>query len=230
MTPEGSWVVCSSYCANVVDVEELDNGIIYMLDRVILPSTDGTITDVIDSQPTFDILQAMLYLSGYNETLASAGNYTFFGPSDAAWINYVKATQLTCLLDGDHNDDLLEILKALTITDKVVAPFQFEDDVYYLPDGSSLIINVTTHEITVTVPTSPTTFVDITTNKTVIILDGLAEIEESIYTTNGILHVLDHALLPASYDSAWFSEHCAGTSVTHNLIISFAVLLLHFLM
>lgn len=208
-TNSGNWTVCSENCVNIIGVIEVENGVIYQTDLVLLPSSAGTTTDLVNSSPPFDILQTILYLTNYDDKLDQPGNFTLFAPSDHAFVSSVKATELVCLLDGKHNEDLKVIMEAYLFETRVIASSQFVTALYV--DGRSAwditAKNVTTKSV---IHTSASTSITIETNKTVVTLNASSNVAQTLYTSNGVVHVLDRVLLPVQYDHDWFQENCEG--------------------
>ena len=62
-----------------------DNGVIHIMDTVILPpSATDTFVDILEL-PIFSILNSLLDQAGLTETLAGGEAFTFFAPTDAAF-------------------------------------------------------------------------------------------------------------------------------------------------
>jgi uncharacterized surface protein with fasciclin (FAS1) repeats len=228
-TLDGNWTVCSGSCADIVSKVEVTNGVIYIIDKVVFPSHAGTITNYINTEPPFDVLQAMFNLTTFDELLnREDGNFTFLAPSDEAWVSSVHASDMVCLLDGKHNGDLEKILAAHLIPSSIIAPFQFEDTIHISLTDYPLSVEVTNETVTTVIQTSPTSSITITTTERVVTVNSTATVEETYYTTNGVMHVLDIALLPRQYNRKWFEENCEGTWVSANLLIPLLLSLYHF--
>ncbi len=145
------------------------NGIIHVLDAVILPPK--TITEIVVENEDFETLEAAVIAADLDETLAGEGPFTVFAPTDAAFDALPEGT-LEALLA-----DIPQLTAVLTF--HVVAEA--------LPASE-----VVSRSSVTTVQGSPAA---ISTTEGVKI-EGANIIMTDIPAANGIIHVIDAVILP----------------------------------
>ncbi len=148
------------------------NGVIHVIDSVILPPNDIVETAIADGR--FTTLVAALQAADLVETLQGEGPFTVFAPTDDAFAKLPAGTVDT-LLKPENLDQLKSILLYHVVAGKVMAA-----DVVTLESaetvlGQDVIIKVTDGKV----------FIN---DSEVIITD--------IETSNGVIHVIDTVLLP----------------------------------
>ncbi|MFM7726947.1 MAG: fasciclin domain-containing protein, partial [Flavobacteriales bacterium] len=88
-----------------------DNGVVHVIDAVLLPQVQpsNTIMDIVANSGDHTTLEAALVASGLNETLGAPGDYTLFAPTDAAFAALPAGTIEALLADpfGALTDILL---------------------------------------------------------------------------------------------------------------------------
>ena len=89
-----------------------DNGIIHMMSEVVYPFPTKTITEIVAGDERFSTLLAAVAHAGLAGTLASAGPFTVFAPTNEAFAKVPKDV-LDGLLDHEHNHDHETIKKVL---------------------------------------------------------------------------------------------------------------------
>ena len=89
-----------------------DNGIIHMMSEVIYPFPTKTITEIVAGDERLSTLLAAVAHAGLAGTLASAGPFTVFAPTNEAFAKVSKDV-LDGLLEHDHNHDHGAIKKVL---------------------------------------------------------------------------------------------------------------------
>ena len=151
------------------------NGIIHVIDAVILPSdAPKSITDIASSNADLETLTAAVTAAGLATTLSEAGNYTVFAPTDAAF-DALPAGTLDALL-ADAEGALKDVLLYHVIDSEVNA-----GEVVKLTEATTL--NGTKISI------------EVVDGK--VILDGTSEvIITDIIASNGIVHVIDAVITP----------------------------------
>jgi len=143
---------------------------VHVLDAVLLPPALPSIVDIAVNDGRFTNLVAALVQENLAETLATAGPFTVFAPTDKAFENL-----------GATGQDLLNIDKLAEILVYHVVDGRFKADDIVLKDrletllGEELKVNVTDEGV----------FIN---NSKVILQDLKAE--------NGIIHVIDMVLIP----------------------------------
>ncbi len=151
------------------------NGIIHVIDAVILPSdAPKSITDIASSNADLETLTAAVTAAGLATTLSEAGNYTVFAPTDAAF-DALPAGTLDALL-ADAEGSLKDVLLYHVIGSEVNA-----SEVVKLTEATTL--------------NGAKVSIEVVDGK--VILDGTSEvIITDIIASNGIVHVIDAVITP----------------------------------
>lgn len=167
----GSTVKINDATVLIADIPA-SNGIIHAVDTVILPPS-GDIVDTAISNGSFKTLLAAATAAGLVDTLKSAGPFTLFAPTDAAFAKLPAGTVEALLKD-------IPKLKAILT--------------YHVVSGRSYAADVVKLSSVPTVQGSPISIgVDMGSVK----LNGSATvIAADILTTNGVIHVIDTVILP----------------------------------
>ena len=148
------------------------NGIIHVIDSVILPPADIVDTAVADGR--FTTLVAAVQAAGLVETLKGEGPFTVFAPTDDAFAKLPAGT-VQSLLKPENKDQLAGILTYHVVSGRVMAA-----DVVKLTSAD-------------TVNSKPVT---------IKVVDGKVYINDAqviitdILTSNGVIHVIDMVILP----------------------------------
>jgi len=183
--------------ANVIAANILaSNGIIHVIDAVLLPPEDepedddegeslDSIYDIASNNPDFSILTAAIDAAELDGVLSDEGNYTVFAPINDAFDALPEGT-VEKLLDPEwffHLQDLLlyhalgSVVGSTDLSDGLEAEtLNAEDIVINLDDDGASITTVSN------------------TSSEILIEEGLIDIEAS----NGIIHAVDSVLLPTS--------------------------------
>ncbi len=159
--------------ANVVATDIIaDNGVIHVIDSVILPKSDIVDTAVADGR--FTTLAAALGAADLVETLKGEGPFTVFAPTDDAFAALPEGTVETLLLP-ENKQKLTDILLYHVVAGKVMAA-----DVVTLTEAETVL----GQDVAIKVDMGKVYIND----AEVIITD--------IVTSNGVIHVIDAVLLP----------------------------------
>ena len=154
-----------------------DNGVVHVIDAVLIPTTpaNNTVYDIIDLSPSHTTLKTAIDACGLDGTLKGAGPFTVFAPTDAAF-NALPAGTIAALL----NDlpQLTDILKHHVVGANVLSGSL---------SNSQIVTTLLGTDVTVTINSNGDVFID---NAQVIVADIVAD--------NGVVHVIDAVLLPAS--------------------------------
>jgi len=154
-----------------------DNGVVHVIDAVLIPTTpaNNTVYDIIDLSPSHTTLKTAIDACGLDGTLKGAGPFTVFAPTDAAF-NALPAGTIAALL----NDlpQLTDILKHHVVGANVLSGSL---------SNNQIVTTLLGTDITVTINSNGDVFID---NAQVIVADIVAD--------NGVVHVIDAVLLPAS--------------------------------
>jgi uncharacterized surface protein with fasciclin (FAS1) repeats len=177
VTSMGGTVMINDATVTMADITT-DNGVVHVIDAVILPPADPTVADIIADSPDHFVLAAVLDSTGLDETLAGEGPFTVFAPTDAAFDLIDPLTLIDILQD---NDLLTSIL-----TYHVAGGTVMSGD---LSDGQ-MITTVNGADVTISIMDG-TVMVN---NATVVIAD--------LEGSNGVVHVIDAVLLPPAPNPA----------------------------
>lgn len=152
---------------------EADNGVVHVIDAVLMPTT--TVVDIIVSSPLHNTLETAVLAAGLEDDLAGEGPFTVFAPVDAAF---------AALPDGVLDALLADPEGALTdvLLYHVVAARAMSGD---LSDGQ-MIETMNGDTITVTI-----------TDGKVYINEAMVAVPD-IPADNGVVHIIDQVLIPPS--------------------------------
>ena len=164
----------------ITDIET-SNGVIHVIDAVLLPPTDetaseaNTIVDVAVTDGRFTTLVAAVQAAELVETLSGEGPFTVFAPTDDAFAALPAGT-LDSLLLPENKQALTDILLYHVVAGKVMAA-----DVVGLTSAPTVL----GADITIAVR-----------DGNVFLNDTVQVIITDIETSNGVIHVIDAVLLP----------------------------------
>jgi transforming growth factor-beta-induced protein len=168
-----------------------DNGVVHVIDAVLLPPARTTVVDVIVNSPDHTILETAVVAAGLAGALSGEGPFTVFAPTDAAF-NALPAGTIEALLN-----DIPTLTSILTY--HVAGANVLSTDLY---DGREIL---TLNGQVVQVRITPDgVFIN---NAQVTVAD--------ITTDNGVVHVIDAILLPSTGTSVF--DIIAGSDV-HNTL------------
>jgi uncharacterized surface protein with fasciclin (FAS1) repeats len=180
--------------ANIVRTDIFNtNGVIHVIDRVILPADKDIVVTADLSKPEFtSLVAALVFASNNNDlvtTLSGVGPFTVFAPTNAAFDALAKE------LTGNANATAANIL---------------------VPANKDLVHNILLYHVlssrvlAAEVPTAATTIQPVLAGKTfsiiaasggVTITDGRNRaakvIAADVLTSNGVVHAIDKVILPA---------------------------------
>jgi transforming growth factor-beta-induced protein len=162
----------------ITDIET-SNGVIHVIDTVLLPPAEaaapGTIVDIAAADERFSTLVAAVTAAGLAETLAGEGPFTVFAPTNDAFAALPAGT-LDSLLLPENKQTLTDILLYHVVSGKVMAA-----DVV----GLSAAPTVLGKDIAITIKDGK-----------VFLNDTVQVIITDIEASNGVIHVIDAVLLP----------------------------------
>ncbi len=162
--------------ANVVKTDiNCSNGIIHVIDAVILPKSEpADIVDTAVAAGSFKTLAAALGAAGLVDALKGDGPFTVFAPTDEAFAKLPAGT-VESLLKPENKEKLAAILKYHVVSGNVLAA-----DVVKVKSAKTLQGS----EVTVKV------------NGDNVMIDGAKVIKTDIKCRNGVIHVIDSVILP----------------------------------
>ena len=161
----------------ITDIET-SNGVIHVIDAVILPPAEeaaNTIVDIAVADGRFTTLVAAVEAADLVETLSGEGPFTVFAPTDDAFAALPAGT-LESLLLPENKQQLTDILLYHVVPGKVMAA-----DVTGLTSATTVLGK----DITITVKDGK-----------VFLNDTVEVIITDIEASNGVIHVIDAVLLP----------------------------------
>ena len=163
--------------ANVIATDiEATNGIVHVIDQVILPEPIADIVQVARGAEIFNTLLAALEAADLTSALKGEGPFTVFAPTDDAF----------AAIDSEVLNDLLadtELLTAVLTYHVVPGLFQASD-----------VVNLDS------APTLNGKDVSISAEGGAVTVDNANVIATDIQAKNGIVHVIDQVILPESIE------------------------------
>jgi uncharacterized surface protein with fasciclin (FAS1) repeats len=148
------------------------NGVIHVIDTVILPETQ-TIPQVADAAGSFTTLLAAAKAAGLSDTLGGEGPFTVFAPTDEAFAALGSTVQ--DLLKPENRERLKSILLYHVVPGRVFAAQAAELDEATTAGGQALDIESERGKVTV---------------------GGATVVSADIDASNGVIHVIDKVLIP----------------------------------
>jgi transforming growth factor-beta-induced protein len=163
----------------ITDIET-SNGVIHVIDTVILPPADeaaesNTIVDIAVADGRFTTLVAAVTAADLVETLSGEGPFTVFAPTDDAFAKLPEGT-IAELLKPENKQALTDILLYHVVAGKVMAA-----DVVGLTSAPTVLGK----DISITIK-----------DGNVFLNDTIQVIITDIEASNGVIHVIDAVLLP----------------------------------
>jgi uncharacterized surface protein with fasciclin (FAS1) repeats len=196
MVMDGEVVLNDSAKVIITDIEA-SNGIIHVIDAVILPPSvvaaaaeaeemmdAKSIVDIAVEDGRFTTLVAAVQAAGLAETLSGEGEFTVFAPTDDAFAALPEGTVESLLEDpeGALKDILL----------------------YHVAEGAVPAETVVTLESATTIQGEPVSIMVM--DGEVVLNDSAKVIITDIEASNGIIHVIDAVILPPSIVAAAEAE------------------------
>jgi len=167
---------------------QASNGVIHVIDTVILPPAEEKAMDIVDiaaADGRFTTLVAAVEAAGLVETLKGEGSFTVFAPTDDAFAKLPAGT-VEDLLKPENKQQLTDILlyhvlpgkvMSAAVTDGLIADNALGTSVFFKLDMGNVYIN----------------------EAQIVITD--------IEASNGVIHVIDTVLLPKDIvDAAIFNK------------------------
>jgi uncharacterized surface protein with fasciclin (FAS1) repeats len=172
VTISGSDVFIDTAQVTLADIET-DNGVVHVIDAVLLPYS--TIMDVIVGSPDHTTLETAIITAGLDAALSGPGPFTVFAPTDAAFAALPDGVVDALLADpsGDLTDVLLYHVLGASVASGDLTNGQFATTLH----GDSVEVTISGSEIYIN--------------------DALVTAAD-IMTDNGIVHVIDAVLIPGS--------------------------------
>ena len=151
-----------------------DNGVVHVIDAVLIPPT-RTVVDVVVESPDHTILEAAVIAADLAGTLSGEGPFTVFAPTDAAF-QALPAGTIDALL-ADPSGQLTDIL------------------LYHVVGATALSTDLSNGQMVTTLNGQDIT---VTINANGVFINDAQVTVADIVTDNGVVHVIDAVLLPTS--------------------------------
>lgn len=152
---------------------ECSNGIIHVIDEVILPTSDS-ILDIASSAGSFNTLAAALEAADLVEALQGKGPFTVFAPTDEAFAALPEGT-LDMLLKPENKDKLRSILLYHVVEGRVYADQAIDAGEAKTLQGGEVTIKKSWGNVKI--------------NDSKVVTPDLE-------ASNGVIHVIDRVILP----------------------------------
>ena len=152
---------------------ECSNGVIHVIDEVILPESDS-ILEIATSAGSFNTLAAALEAADLIDALSGEGPFTVFAPTDEAFAKLPAGTVETLL-----KPENVEMLRGILL--------------YHVVDGRVYSEDAVEARKAKTLQGSK---VKVTERKGEIMVNGAKVIGANIDASNGVIHVIDTVILP----------------------------------
>lgn len=154
------------------------NGVIHVIDTVIMPST-RSIVDIVLADENFSTLVAAGKAAGLVDALKGEGPFTVFAPTNAAFekLEKEKPGIIASLLKPENKQKLTEILTYHVVPGRVMAA-----DAKALANGTK-VATLNGKEISVW-------------NTDGVKINNARVIKADVQATNGVIHVIDTVILP----------------------------------
>lgn len=149
------------------------NGVIHVIDSVILPASDS-IPAVADKAGKFKTLLAAVKAAGLVETLSGPGPYTVFAPTDEAFAK-VPAATLADLLKPENKATLAGILTYHVVAGRVYSEAAVAAKSAKTVQGSSVVIKA---------------------NDKGAFVNDAKIIATDVDASNGVIHIIDSVIMP----------------------------------
>ena len=177
VTVDMSGVFINGAQVSVADIRTL-NGVVHVLDAVILPPSLN-VAEVVINSPVHTILETAVIDAGLAGTLQTEGPFTVFAPTDNAF--QAMDQDLLNALVADPTDSLAKALLYHVVSGEVLSSS--------LSDGQTAT-TLLGQDITVTVDMNG------------VFINGAQVSIADIRTFNGVVHVLDAVILPPALNVA----------------------------
>lgn len=158
----------------VTDIQ-CSNGVIHVIDSVLLPKLDS-IPATAQSAGTFNTLLAAVGAAGLGDVLSGPGPFTVLAPTDEAFAALPAGT-VENLLQPENKQKLVDILKYHVVSGRVYDNDAVKAGRAKTLLGRSLEVNFSADGICI---------------------NDASVVAKNIETTNGVIHVIDSVLIPTS--------------------------------
>jgi len=176
ITIDGTDVMVNGAMVTVADLTA-DNGVVHVIDAVLLPTELTTVYDIVVNSEDHTTLETAINTAGLEDALSGdAGNITLFAPTDDAF-DALPAGLLDDLL-ADPTGDLTEVL------------------LYHVIEGFNISANLSTGDVATLYGENVSITID---GDNVMVNDAMVTVAD-IVGINGVVHVIDAVLIPTTLD------------------------------
>ena len=149
------------------------NGVIHVLDAVMLPS-EKDIVDTAAAAGSFGTLVKAVAAADLADALKGKGPFTVFAPTDQAFANLPEGA-LADLLKPENKATLQSILKYHVATGRIMSTDVVKQGIVKTLNGQMLTIHAEEEAVTI---------------------NGAKIVRTDIQCTNGVIHVIDAVVMP----------------------------------
>ena len=171
VTINGEGVFINNAKVTVADLEA-DNGVVHVIDAVLLPPV-VTVVDIVVNSPAHDTLEAAVIAAGLADDLSGAGPFTVFAPTDDAF-KALPAGTIEALL-ADPTGDLADIL------------------LYHVVGAKAMSTDLSNGQMITTLLGKD---IEVTINGDGVFINDAKVTVADLEADNGVVHVIDAVLLP----------------------------------
>ncbi|XP_065437364.1 periostin isoform X12 [Chrysemys picta bellii] len=162
-------------CARIIHGNQIaTNGVVHVIDRVLTP-VGNTIQEFLEAEDDVSSLRAAAITSGVLDTLGKPGHYTLFAPTNEAFEKLPRGVLERIMGDKVASEALMKfhILNTLQCSEAIMG-----GAVYETLEGSTIEVGCDGESLTI---------------------NGVKMINrKDIVTSNGVIHLIDHVLIPNS--------------------------------
>ena len=176
-----------------------DNGVVHVIDAVLIPPTpepSNTVVDVVVNSDVHNLLEAAVLTADLAGTLSGEGPFTVFAPTDDAFLALAGALGATA-------EDLLALPE---LTDILL---------YHVVGGTALSTDLSDGQMVTTLNGADVT---VTINDQGVFINDAQVIVADIVADNGVVHVIDAVLIPPTPEPSNTVVDIVVNSDVHNLL------------
>jgi len=172
VTANGDGIFINGSKVSVADIHTT-NGVVHVIDAVILPPSPMTVLDIVVNSPDHTTLESLVISAGLAEALSSAGPFTVFAPTDAAFA--ALPAEIVSALTADPTGALANVL------------------LFHVVSGVAASDNITDGLTVGSLQGGNLTF---SIGENGVAINGINVSVVDIITDNGVVHVIDAVLVP----------------------------------
>lgn len=162
--------------AKIVSTDiKASNGVIHVIDSVILPSSDDIVATAVEAG-SFNTLAAALQAAGLVEALQGEGPFTVFAPTDEAFAALPAGT-VESLLKPENKDKLAAVLKYHVVPGRVFSDAAAKGATVDTLQGQSITTRSADGKV---------------------FINDAQVITADVDASNGVIHVIDKVIMPTA--------------------------------